>query len=247
MVASKLSLRPPYQRYIIQFSSFHGHFRGTVSCTSLTCTNPACDLMTRHPELALTTVMCSQDPATGNWWLQLRDLKWGYWPASLFNGLSKTADVILWGGKVMSQGDPPPESPHTKTQMGSGHSSDEGFGKSCYIRDLWYMRSDRPQHLLGDLHKYMTRPECYDLKAGGSDKWGVYFYFGGPGYSDKCPKSGKWSSMAMLLHLLMIIQWLKCLRKTPLQIVLTSNVGYHTWLQLKLDTLLKYKRLMHYN
>lgn len=108
----------------------------------------------------------------------------GYWPSTLFAGLSKSADFVAWGGDVKSS------SSTYDTQMGSGHFPGEGFGKSCYFRDLWYMLPDGTNIVHAeDLHPHATRPSCYDVKLAPEDEdFGVHMYFGGPGSSVKCQR-----------------------------------------------------------
>ncbi|KAJ0962698.1 hypothetical protein J5N97_027820 [Dioscorea zingiberensis] len=82
-------------------------------------------------------VLVFKDIKSKNWWLVLgKDKKpIGYWPNEIFTHLSSSANRIDYGGVVqysdMSQ----------KPPMGSGHFSNEGFGKSCFFGNLQYVNS----------------------------------------------------------------------------------------------------------
>ncbi|XP_021718574.1 uncharacterized protein LOC110686268 [Chenopodium quinoa] len=123
-----------------------------------------------------------RDSSTKDWWLTYGGKAMGYWPASLFTSMTdKGGDIVAWGGEVadeMAQGN------NTITQMGSGHFSNEGFGKSCYIRDLFYV--DYADNNFKEVHpkqedfEVLTSvPKCYDSRFVQNAE--LRFYFGGPG------------------------------------------------------------------
>lgn len=114
----------------------------------------------------------------------------GYWPSTLFTILGESAEYIVWGGHVTSESGVPGMK-HTRTQMGSGHFPNEGFKKACYFRNLSYTTVDTPRlepPNVKDLHMYVTKPNCYDMKLAEDEQWGVHTYFGGPGFSKKCQR-----------------------------------------------------------
>jgi hypothetical protein len=124
----------------------------------------------------------------GNWWLQVQNQAIGYWPRSIFTHLADVADSLSYGGEIYSSGK---EGHHTSTDMGSGHFPSEGYGKASYFRNIQYIDSNGK--FIGaagqQLHPDTTKSSCYDIsivtdKNGGS---GTQFYYGGPGYSAKCP------------------------------------------------------------
>ncbi|XXG45981.1 hypothetical protein AAC387_Pa02g0926 [Persea americana] len=78
-------------------------------------------------------VMVFKDQETGNWWLMFGDESVGYWPSSLFGNTFNHSSLIEWGGEVINTGS---SGQHTITQMGSGHFSSEGFGKSGHFRNI---------------------------------------------------------------------------------------------------------------
>ena len=93
--------------------------------------------------------------------------------------------MISWGGEIVNS---QVHGHHTSTQMGSGHFSVEGFSKAGMIFDLGYVDDSSvlkdPEYLV----PYTTNPSCYDMQLGrGEYGLGVHYYFGGPGYSAKCP------------------------------------------------------------
>ncbi|KAM3699568.1 hypothetical protein ACJW31_05G034900 [Castanea mollissima] len=125
-----------------------------------------------------------------NWWLKVNDQLVGYWPQSIFTYLASSATELDWGGEIYNS---KPGGLHTKTQMGSGHFPNEGYGKASYFQNIQYVDS-KGNFIDAEVERLVpdaTKPSCYNIdvqndKSGGS---GTHFYFGGPGYSkDKCPK-----------------------------------------------------------
>ncbi|KAH9713162.1 NEP-interacting protein 1 [Citrus sinensis] len=119
----------------------------------------------------------------GNWWLQVQDQLVGYWPSSIFTHLAGTSDAISWGGEIVNN---QPNGHHTSTQMGSGHFPNEAYGKASYFTKLGYFDEGNNVKDPENLEPFVTRPPCYDLRTGKDNKFGVFFYFGGPGYSANC-------------------------------------------------------------
>lgn len=113
----------------------------------------------------------------------------GYWPSSLFTYLANSATELTWGGEIYNS---KIGGVHTKTQMGSGHFPGEGYGKASYFRNIQYVDSNGIFRDVdaGELTPDATKPSCYNinLQSDTSGGIGTNFYFGGPGYSDKCPK-----------------------------------------------------------
>nr|POF19540.1 hypothetical protein CFP56_48314 [Quercus suber] len=123
----------------------------------------------------------------GNWWLQVQQQVLGYWPGSIFNYLASTATRIDFGGEVYNS---EPSGHHTKTQMGSGHFGNEGYGKASFFRNIGYM-DNRGKFKDGEaqsLNTYATRPLCYNVIVSNNTLGGfrTHIYFGGPGYSKLC-------------------------------------------------------------
>ncbi|KAM4111027.1 hypothetical protein ACJW30_05G036700 [Castanea mollissima] len=120
----------------------------------------------------------------GNWWLQVQDQVLGYWPSSIFNYLASTATRIIWGGMVYNS---KPNGHHTRTQMGSGHFGNEGFGKASYFKNIGYMDNSGKFRDVDarSLNLQVTRPFCYNVKVV-NNTVGTDFFFGGPGYSTLC-------------------------------------------------------------
>ncbi|OMO66438.1 hypothetical protein COLO4_30567 [Corchorus olitorius] len=126
-----------------------------------------------------------KDKQSGNWWLRFQDKDIGYWPGSIFTGLSDRAELINWGGEILNSKS---GGRHTSTQMGSGHFPSEGFGKAAFFRKLASFDESGAEINAENVQTYVSRPECYDLEIPNKNKdvWGTHFYFGGPGFSDKC-------------------------------------------------------------
>lgn len=109
----------------------------------------------------------------------------GYWPESILPSLQDSANVVSWGGEVYNS---ETGGRHTSTQMGSGHFPSEGLGKASYFRNLQYLAKPGkfvdPQGLI----TYATKPLCYNVIIDPRfTRFGRHFYYGGPGYSARCP------------------------------------------------------------
>ncbi|KAL3537235.1 hypothetical protein ACH5RR_000601 [Cinchona calisaya] len=118
------------------------------------------------------------------WWLQFGDEIVGYWPASLFTSLADNASQVQLGGEVSTA---ILNGPHTTTQMGSGHFSEETFGGASYFKNLHVVDSSNNLKPPGKLDYLITKPNCYNLQADYSDVWEDYFFYGGPGRNPNCP------------------------------------------------------------
>ncbi|XP_078441854.1 protein neprosin-like [Wolffia australiana] len=131
------------------------------------------------------SVLVWKDPKGGDWWMQFGDeYVLGYWPSSLFSYLGDSATMIEWGGEVVNLGE---NGVHTSTQMGSGHFPEEGFGKASYFRNIQTVDDANNLNAPDDISTFTERSSCYDLRTGSNDKWGNYFYYGGPGRNGHCP------------------------------------------------------------
>ncbi|PSR96895.1 Very-long-chain 3-oxoacyl-CoA reductase [Actinidia chinensis var. chinensis] len=126
-----------------------------------------------------------KDSNNGNWWLSLQGFAIGYWPGSIVPGLANGANAVHWGGEIT--GSRPDH--HTTTQMGSGHFSFEGFGKSGLVKNIGVVDSSNIQRDAVITNQLASNPKCYDLNYQGNmgTNFGSHFYYGGPGYSAQCP------------------------------------------------------------
>ncbi|KAH9713135.1 NEP-interacting protein 1 [Citrus sinensis] len=129
-------------------------------------------------------ITITKDKSSGNWWLLMQDQFIGYWPGSIFTSLADCSTEINWGGEITNSEF---AGHHTSTQMGSGHFPEESFGKACFFRKIGYVDESGNMRDPKDLQVYVTKPPCYDLRFAKYEGDGISFYFGGPGYSDKCP------------------------------------------------------------
>ncbi|XP_037496896.1 uncharacterized protein LOC105650315 isoform X2 [Jatropha curcas] len=126
-----------------------------------------------------------KDPKEGNWWIQFgNDYVLGYWPASLFSYLADSATMIEWGGEIVNSAS---DGQHTTTQMGSGHFPQEGFGKSCYFRNIQIVDGSNNLRDPKDIDTFTEQSNCYDAQNGNDGDWGNYFFYGGPGRNPNCP------------------------------------------------------------
>nr|XP_011463714.1 PREDICTED: uncharacterized protein LOC105351387 [Fragaria vesca subsp. vesca] len=130
-----------------------------------------------------------QHQSTGQWWrLTLQDQALGYWPDKILPSLRGSLDTISWGGEIFNSEAEGHHTSLTSTQMGSGHFPSEGYGKASYFRNIQYLASSGKFVDAQGLINYVTKPPCYNLimnnKAPG---FGTHFYYGGSGYSARCP------------------------------------------------------------
>ncbi|KAI3925029.1 hypothetical protein MKW98_009679 [Papaver atlanticum] len=127
-----------------------------------------------------------KDESNGHWWVQLQGIPVGYYPSSLFTTLSKTAKKVIWGGEIYNGRS---KGRHTSTQMGSGHFPSEGELKtSSYFSWVKVVDEDNVTKDPKFFYEGISNPNCYDLKIDNLNYHtnGFSFYYGGPGYNDKC-------------------------------------------------------------
>ncbi|KAG2332236.1 hypothetical protein Bca52824_003416 [Brassica carinata] len=152
------------------------------------------------------TILVWKDRNSGNWWLCLNNELVGYWPAELFTSLADHAESIEWGGEIVNSQS---FGRHTKTQMGSGHFPDEGFGKSSYFRNLEVVYDNNSLQSIQNLKSITTNPECYKIKDLRTREWDTHFFFGGPGFghadSGAVSSALRFSLFYILLSLFAII------------------------------------------
>ncbi|XP_026416773.1 uncharacterized protein LOC113312232 [Papaver somniferum] len=158
-------------------------FVHTTSNVSVGCSFS--DVSTFNGSQKDVTFSIHKDQSSGHWWVQLQGIPTGYYPSSLFDGLSKEATRVDWGGQIIDRN----EERHTSTQMGSGHFPSEGGLKtSSYFN--WVQVVDETNMMKDpeNVKTYIMNPNCYDLKIdnGNYDTNGYTFYYGGPGYNDIC-------------------------------------------------------------
>ncbi|XP_059455818.1 protein neprosin-like [Corylus avellana] len=123
----------------------------------------------------------------GDWYLKVKNEVLGYWPMSLFTHLSHSAETVFYGGMIFNA---KLNNHHTSTHMGSGHFPSEGHGKASYVRSIQYMDGHgKFKDANGKLEIDVTNPSCYDVNVVNNNNivYGSHLYFGGPGYSEKCP------------------------------------------------------------
>ncbi|KAK7390493.1 hypothetical protein VNO78_25800 [Psophocarpus tetragonolobus] len=124
------------------------------------------------------SIAISQDPVTKNWWLNIDNEGFGYFPATLFSNLG-SANKVGWGGYSIT----PPGT--TSPQTGSGYFPDDDFEHSCYFRYMSFQDSARqdfgPKTDMVD--KTNDKSNCYGVDFYGDQKGevGISMQFGGPG------------------------------------------------------------------
>jgi hypothetical protein len=115
----------------------------------------------------------------GNWWLYLQGTDAahavGYYPTSIDRGgaMASQAAEIDYGGETVGTTNWPP--------MGSGHFANEGFGKACFQRDIYYFPPSGGA-TYANLNPSQPSPACYTLvKQNYAAPWNDTIFFGGPG------------------------------------------------------------------
>ncbi|MQL97674.1 hypothetical protein Taro_030377 [Colocasia esculenta] len=129
--------------------------------------------------------MVGGDKTTGNWWLRLQDIEMGYWPKELIPSLEGGADVLTAGGEIYNSRS---NEKHTGTQMGSDHFSSEGFKRSSFLKNVQVLDSSYSYSVPEKPIATAESPNCYDIQVGKEKdgSWGYFFFYGGPGSSEKC-------------------------------------------------------------
>ena len=134
----------------------------------------------KYYKLICMTCTTRQDVnGRGDWWMNINNRAFGYWPSSLFSILSDSASRVRWGGEVINYNS---GGQHTTTQMGSGHFAEEGPGKASFFKNLNVIDGKQILRAPRDPEIFMTKPNCYTIKD-----YGGFFYFGGPGRNPNCP------------------------------------------------------------
>ncbi|ESW08799.1 hypothetical protein PHAVU_009G075700 [Phaseolus vulgaris] len=101
------------------------------------------------------------DPNTGNWYLKLsNNIPVGYWPAEILSSLRHSAILVEWGGQVASS-NIKKETPHTRTQMGSGEFASGRFKDACFMRKIRIMDYSLQLKYPSYVSAMADEPYCY--------------------------------------------------------------------------------------
>ncbi|MQL97405.1 hypothetical protein Taro_030104 [Colocasia esculenta] len=135
------------------------------------------------PQFAVTVEIIRD--ATGKWWVRRQGQDIGYWPRELVPALDGGAQWIAFGGEVVWDGE---GRPHTATDMGSGRYPGGGFRKAAFFKNVVVLNPQLVYEYPKDVVVSANHEECYDLKIGGTNDraWGYFFFYGGPGRTDRC-------------------------------------------------------------
>ena len=109
----------------------------------------------------------------------------GYWPPELFVALSYHATSAEWGGEVYSSR--VGTTPHTKTDMGSGHFADSVWGTSGAIRRIRIHENSPGLKFPDIVTTLMDEFNCYNVRYLSDYVEDPEFYYGGPGRNYMCP------------------------------------------------------------
>ncbi|KAJ9703993.1 hypothetical protein PVL29_005325 [Vitis rotundifolia] len=127
------------------------------------------------------SMMISQDPVSGDWWLMIMDefKPIGYWPKTLFESLGRDAEAALWAGLAYSgSSDAPP--------MGSGVYQGGSFDHTCYMAQVIVAKPGVPAFSPPDDDEVVVQQSrCYHAGDNSyvDENWLYRFLFGGPGGS----------------------------------------------------------------
>ncbi|KAF8046893.1 hypothetical protein N665_3346s0002 [Sinapis alba] len=127
------------------------------------------------------TILVWKDQKSGNWWLSVgtNNTIVGYWPREIFTSLSDHAVAVDWGGEIVNSHK---FGRHTKTEMGSGHSPEEGFGKASYFRNLETVDYNNTLQSSQEIYP-RTEITNYNISIFRTNDWGTSFFYGGSGSS----------------------------------------------------------------
>ncbi|MQL74845.1 hypothetical protein Taro_007231 [Colocasia esculenta] len=125
-----------------------------------------------------------KDRTSGNWWVRRQGVEMGYWPKELVPSLAEGATYADFGGEVSYDN----SGGHTSTEMGSGHFPYEGFRRSSFFKNVQVLDTSYAYQTPGHIKALMENSGYYDLQVGREKHgpWGLFFFFGGPGRSEKC-------------------------------------------------------------
>lgn len=96
------------------------------------------------------------EPDSGNWYLKIKNNV-----AEILGSLTHSAILVEWGGQVSSTNIKNHESPHTGTEMGSGHAASGRFQNACFMRNVrikdYSLQLKYPEHA----YAMAEEPYCY--------------------------------------------------------------------------------------
>ncbi|CAN7007834.1 unnamed protein product [Brassica rapa subsp. trilocularis] len=153
------------------------------------------------------TILVWKDRKSGNWWLSVgtNSTIIGYWPREIFTSLADHAVAVDWGGEIVNS---QRFGRHTKTEMGSGHSPEEGFGKASYFRNIETVDCNNTFQSSQVIHPH-TEITNYNISVFRTDDWGTSFFYGGSGsshtHSGVAPLSLSFSLIYLIFSLFFII------------------------------------------
>ncbi|OAY83967.1 hypothetical protein ACMD2_04592 [Ananas comosus] len=120
------------------------------------------------------------------WWVAYGRTTFGYWPASIFRGLTKVGTVALFGGVVYSPR-MKQQLPHTRTAMGSGRFAFDHWGQAAFIGQPRIMDYSKTFKYPDPGQTFSTHTDCYSGENYAEVQFTEpRFYFGGPGRNMYC-------------------------------------------------------------
>jgi len=125
---------------------------------------------------------------TGAWWLSVQGEWVGYYPRSLYTAAINHAQVIDYGGEII---DGRTGGRHTTTDMGTGAFASTGWQHAAFMRRIRYNDSNPSGNGITwaeafGLTPTQDDPACYSIQlfTYNDPDWHIYFWYGGPGYSN---------------------------------------------------------------
>lgn len=123
-----------------------------------------------------------QDFDNERWWVVYGNTTVGYYPTSLFGGLSRTATLVFFGGDVYSPRIR--ESPHPSTAMGSGSFASYHFMGAAFIRQPRIKDFSGYYKYPDPFGIYVNQADCYSAENFAEILWTEpLLYYGGPGWN----------------------------------------------------------------
>jgi hypothetical protein len=125
---------------------------------------------------------------TGSWWLSVQGQWVGYYPRGLYTAAIDHAQVIDYGGEII---DGRNGGRHTLTDMGTGQFAATGWTHAAFMRLIRYNDSNPSANIITwteafGLTPTQSDPACYSIQLWtyNDPSWHIYFWYGGPGYSN---------------------------------------------------------------
>lgn len=192
------NLYTDYNPHLFIYSTRGGYAPGT-GCYNNTCGDFVQVSSTWYPGMAVGPVSVdggaqyelnmhwAKAGDTGAWWLSVQGEWVGYYPRGLYTAAIDHAQVIDYGGEIIDG----VSWRHTMTDMGTGAFASAGWQHAAFMRRIRYNDSNPYANAITwaeafGLTPTQDDPACYSIQlfTYNDPDWHIYFWYGGPGYSN---------------------------------------------------------------